>query len=83
MGEDIRPEEIILEIYRQKQQCLEAGIKPVKVVLPIKLHRLIQRYHELLGNIDGPMPDYLQEDSIFGLEICIDNDSKIVVLPEF
>ena len=79
MGEDIRPEAIILEIYRQKQQCIEAGLQPEKVVLPMKMHRMIRWYHELLGNIDGPVPDYLQKESIFGLEICIDNDSEIVV----
>ena len=79
MGEDIRPEEIILEIYRQKKRCIEDGLKPEKVVLPMKMHRLIQWYHEILGNIEGPVPDYIQEESIFGLQICIDNDSEISV----
>ena len=80
MGDDIRPEEIILEIYRQKKRCLEAGKKPEKVVLSMNHHRLIQWYHELLGSVDGPVPDYLQEDTIFGLEICIDNSSEIMVM---
>ena len=79
MEEYIRPEEVILEIYRQKRQCIEAGVRPNRVILSMKQHRLLRWYHELLGNIDGPVPDYLQEDSIFGLEICIDNESDIEV----
>jgi len=79
MGEEIRPEEIILEIYRQKKQCIDAGKKPEKVILSMKMHRLIRWYHEILGSIEGPVPDYIQEESIFGLQICIDNDSEISV----
>ena len=75
----MRAEEIIAEIYRQKRELLDKGIKPDKVVFSMDIYRILKRYRELLGVIEGPVPDYLQQETVFGLTVCIDSDTDIKV----
>ena len=74
-----RAEEIIAEVYRQIVRAREQGIKPGKVTMPPSLWKKVSRYRESLGILDGPNPDYLSENGLFGLEIWYGNNPDIRV----
>jgi len=74
-----RPEELIAEVYRQLRIAREQGLKPEKVIMNPSLWAGIAEYRQSLGLIAGPVPDYLSEDGLFGLEIWYDNDPGIRV----
>ena len=75
----MRAEEIIAEIYRQKREFLENGRRPNKVALSMEMCRILSRYRETLGVMQGPVPDYLLDETVFGLTICVDTVSEIKV----
>jgi len=75
----MRAEELIMEIYKQKNQRMEQGLPAEKVIMNMKKYRMIQNYHRRLGPLDGSIPDYITTDSLFGLEILIDNRQETVV----
>ncbi|MDA3852294.1 MAG: hypothetical protein PF447_13650 [Spirochaetaceae bacterium] len=75
----MKAEEIIVEIYRQKQEHQQEGNLPSKVIINMEQYREIQRYHVRLGKLKGSLPDYITADSLFGLEILIDNQEQTVV----
>jgi len=64
-----RAEELIAEVYRQILESRSHGLEPERVVMPFLLWDRINDYRHSLGIIDGPLPDYLSEDSLFGLEV--------------
>jgi tetratricopeptide (TPR) repeat protein len=64
-----RAEELIAEVYRQLSQMRNRGEVPEKVILKAELWNVIQDYRRSLGVVTGPVPDYLTEDGLFGLEI--------------
>lgn len=74
-----RAEEIIVEVYRQLHEGLDAGTKPNKVVMPRTYWNVIEEYRRFLGPLEGSLPDYLSEDSLFGLEIWYGNNPEIRV----
>ncbi len=74
-----RAEEIIAEVYRLVREAREQGIKPVKVVMTPSLWTSVEEYRRSLGIIAGPVPDYLSEDGLFGLEIWYGSDPGIRV----
>lgn len=75
-----RPEELIVEIYRQKKERTESGLSPSQVIMSMKTLRFIRNYHSSLGSLENSLPDYIGEDTIFGLEIMIDNREGVKVL---
>jgi hypothetical protein len=70
----MRPEEIIVEVYRQKTELLKQGIKPARVILAGSRWDEIRRYKGRMGDLPDGAADYLGQDHLFGLEILIDND---------
>ncbi|MCK5734963.1 MAG: hypothetical protein KAH21_00740 [Spirochaetaceae bacterium] len=64
-----RAEEIIAEVYRQVLEVRNQGFEPSRVVMPSSLWHRVDDYRRTLGVIDGSIPDYLSENSLFGLEI--------------
>lgn len=64
-----RAEEIIAETYRQIRESREDGHIPGRVVMSPELWNSVIEYQRALGVIAGPVPDYLSENSLFGLEI--------------
>jgi hypothetical protein len=64
-----RAEEIIAETYKQVREAREKGRNPDRVVMNRELWLRIVEYRRSLGVIAGPVPDYLSEDGLFGLEI--------------
>lgn len=75
----MRAEEVIAEVLRQKRALMESGSTPKEVALSPGLYTLVEKYRLTLGVVEGPVPDYLQKGSLFGLDICIDNSSRISV----
>ena len=75
-----RPEELIVEIYRQKTERLEAGLSGSQVIMSMETWRIIKAYHASLGILKGNLPDYINEDAIFGLSVMIDNREGVKVL---
>lgn len=75
----MRAEEIIMEVYKQKLERQKAGLRCQNVVMNMDHYRCIQEYHRNLGSLQGDLPDYINQDSLFGLEILIDNRRQTVV----
>jgi hypothetical protein len=74
-----RAEEIIAETYKQVLEAREKGQTPDRVVMNRELWLRIVDYRRSLGVIAGPVPDYLSEDGLFGLEIWYGNGPGIRV----
>ena len=74
-----RAEEIIAETYKQVLEAREKGRTPGKVVMNRELWLRVVDYRRSLGVIAGPVPDYLSEDGLFGLEIWYGNGPGIRV----
>ena len=64
-----RAEEIIAEVYRQILEIRGSGKQPKRIVIDRKSWNLVDDYRTKLGILDGPLPDYLAENSLFGVEI--------------
>jgi len=76
---ETRPEELIVNIYRDKLKLQEQGRKATRVVMPMALYRTIREYHCSLGEMQGQFGDYITEDEIFGIPVFIDNVEGITV----
>ena len=74
-----RPEEIIAEVYRQIRAIRETGKKPRRIVICRRLWLCIEDYRRSLGSLSGPLPDYLSEDRLFGIEIWYGTTGEIRV----
>lgn len=74
-----RAEEIIAETYRQIRVSREEGNIPARVVMSHELWDSVVEYQRGLGVIAGPVPDYLSENSLFGLEIWYGSNPGIRV----
>ena len=74
-----RAEEIIAETYKQVLEAREKGRTPDRVVMNQELWLRVVDYRRSLGVIAGPVPDYLSEDGLFGLEIWYGNGPGIRV----
>jgi len=74
-----RAEEIIAEVYRQILDARSRSLNPEKVLMPAALWNRVEEYRHTLGIIDGPHPDYLSEEGLFGLEIWYSDDLEIHV----
>ncbi len=74
-----RAEEIIAEVYRQITETRSRGTQPEKVIMQPALWQLVKDYRQSLGIMDGPHPDYLTENGLFGLEIWYGNTPGIRV----
>jgi len=64
-----RAEEIIAETYRLIREKKSEGNIPGRVIMPFEYWKIIQTYRKSIGIIDGPVPDYLSDNEIFGLEV--------------
>ncbi len=79
-ADEIRPEELIVEIYRQKTERAEAGLSGTQVIMSMGTWKKIRSYHCSLGILRGSLPDYINRDTIFGLEVMIDDREGVKVL---
>ena len=68
----MRAEELIVEIYRQRSELVNEGLKPVRVVISADHYKLIQAYRGQLGELASREVDYLDPYRIFDLEICVE-----------
>lgn len=76
---EIRAEELIVNIYRDKLNLQEKGVKASRIVMAMNHYKKIKTYHAGLGEVQGPYGDYITEDEIFGLPVFIDNVDSIKV----
>ena len=74
-----RPEEIIAEVYRQVRGIRETGKKPRRIIMSRHSWLRIDDYRRSLGSLSGPLPDYLSEDRLFGIEIWYGTTGEIRV----
>ncbi len=75
----IRPEELIIQIYKSKCDLLEKGKKAQRIIMPMRFYKTIKYYHMSLGEIQSSFTDYITDDEIFGIPIFIDQVDSIVV----
>lgn len=73
LTETPRPEELVVEIYRQKLKFQSLGMTPRKVVLSSHHLKAIRLWHAELGLMQNSAFEYITEETIHGLEICLDN----------
>jgi hypothetical protein len=73
------PEELLIKILEAKKQLLAKHKKPSRVIMHNRYFQMLRMYRATLGDYPEGMEDYLTEDKIFGLEICIDNSYGIQV----
>jgi len=73
MEQNIRPEEIIVEIYRQKTALLREGKTPARVILSRAYYDMLQDYHAKLGELEDSDNDYITKYAIFGIPVYLDN----------
>ena len=72
----MRPEEIIVELWRGIREMREAGKTPGKIILSPEAYRLVQFWHALLGELPDPEKDYITRHTIFNLPVYIENDAQ-------
>ena len=69
----MRAEELIAEIYRQKTELQERGETPRQLILSPEAWRHIRAWHLARGVMEkAPHMDYIQDNSVFGLEVFFD-----------
>jgi hypothetical protein len=76
----LRAEEIILEIYKKKNELYGKGIMPSRIVITKKQLDILLRYKASLGELPDNSMDYITEDTLFGLPIFLDNVEQCTVL---
>lgn len=76
---ELKAEEILILILEAKKTLLKKHKKPSKVIMHTKYFKMLKLYRATLGDYPEGMEDYLTEDQIFGLDICIDNTYGIQV----
>lgn len=76
---EIKAEEILLLVLDAKKSLLAKHKKPNKVIMHSKFYKRLKMYRATLGDYPEGMEDYLTQDTMFGLEICIDNSYGIQV----
>lgn len=76
---EIEAEQILILVLQAKKQLLEKHKKPTKVIMHSKYYKKLKMYRATLGDYPEGMEDYLTEDTMFGLDICIDNSYGIQV----
>ena len=76
----MKAEEIIIEIYKKKNELTEKGIIPSRIVITKKQYDIIRRYKAILGDLPDDSMDYITEDTLFGLPIFLDNVDQCTVL---
>ena len=75
-----RAEEIIATVFKQKRALMEAGRTPEKVVMSKTNYDMLEDYRRKLPPYPLGIPDYITQDSLFGLAIYIDNDHDCEVV---
>ncbi len=76
---EIKAEEILILVLDAKKKLLKKHKKPTKVIMHAKYYQKLKMYRATLGDYPEGMEDYLTQDQIFGLDICIDNRYGIQV----
>jgi hypothetical protein len=72
-------EELIVEIYRQREEIAAAGSRPSRVLMSRQHYDVIQAYRARLGEVMSEKIDYLGRYRLFDLEICIEElDAPVV-----
>jgi len=74
-----RAEEIIATVFKQKRALVEAGRTPEKIVMSKSNYDMLEDYRRKLPPYPPGVPDYMTQDSLFGLTIYIDNDHECEV----
>lgn len=78
-NEEINAEEILILVLEAKKKLLDSHKKPTKVIMHAKHYKKLRLYRATLGDYPEGMEDYLTQDQMFGLDICIDNNYGIQV----
>lgn len=78
-ADGLTAEELILKILKEKKEAMERGIFPSKVIMHSEHYRRIKLYRLQIGSYPGGVQDYMTDDSVFGLEICLDNSVELSV----
>ncbi len=76
-AEDKNAEEIIVTVWKLKKEMLDRGEAPRRLIISGADFRKVQEYKERLGELDKPEMDYLQEESLFGIPVFIENCSGL------
>ncbi len=77
--DEIRPEELIIQIYKNKIDLKEKGIHATRIIMSMSMFRTIKKYHAGLGEVSGNFSDYINEDEIFGIPVFIDQTDIVIV----
>ena len=76
---NIKAEEILLKVMEAKKELQKNHKKPTKVIMHSEYYRRLKIYRAALGDYPTGMEDYLTQDKMIGLDICIDNNYGIEV----
>ncbi len=76
---NLRAEEVVAEVYRQLSIAREQGSSVRRLVICPELWARVNEYRKGLGILESALPDYLNEDSLFGLEIWYGKEAEIRV----
>ena len=76
---EIRAEELIVSIYKLKIDLQGKGREASRIIMPMDYYKIIKKYHQVLGEIQGKMGDYITDDEIFGIPVYIDGIDGIKV----
>ncbi len=77
--DELKAEELLILILNAKKTLLAEHKKPSRVIMHKKYFTKLKLYRATLGDYPEGMEDYLTEDKIFGLDICLDNTYGIKV----
>jgi hypothetical protein len=73
--EPLTAEEIVLSVWKMKKKMLDSGQTPRRLVISGLDFKKVQAYKERLGELPNPDMDYLQEESVFGIPVFIEECS--------
>ncbi len=77
--DQLRSQELINEVYRQISDLRTMGIEPQRIFMPIHFVRRIRIFRLLLGIVENQEQDYLEPNSLFGIDIWLHQKEEILV----
>jgi hypothetical protein len=70
-------QEIILTVWKQKNEMIEGGTQPTRLIMSAADFEKIREYKARLGELPQPEMDYLQEEALFGIPVFIDDTGEV------
>ena len=72
-------QEIILNVWKRKNEMIEAGTKPTRLVMSAADFEKIREYIARLGDLPNTNMDYLQQEALSGIPVFVDDTREVKI----